>query len=68
MSLWTGNMLDLHSQVCANLPRNREQPGGVYGTLALKARYHSVCKHLRLLRYFLTLTHPNQNGEVATFG
>ena len=32
-------------QVCSDLPRNREQPGVAYGSLALKVLYFLVCKH-----------------------
>ena len=33
--------------MCSDPPRNREQPGTAYGSLALKARYFSVREDVR---------------------
>ena len=46
---------NLVPQVCSKLPRNREQAGIACGSLALKACYLSVRKHVRQHHNFLTL-------------
>ena len=39
-------------QVCSDLPKNREQPGAVYGSLVLKARLFLSVKAWRQSRDF----------------
>ena len=42
----------LASQVCSELPRNQDQPGAAYGSLALKARLFLSVKAWRQSRDF----------------
>ena len=56
----------LMPQVCSDLPRNREQPGAAYGSLALKACYFLVRKHGDRLP-ILILIQPKDSWSTARF-